>query len=423
MTSANQNDKPTDEPAAEEQEPLWRLVPLSDYRPPSSATPEAVRSRLHGLWQRLRGRGPHMDGDGVEEELELPSTRLLDWAAPPPDWGQEDRSGWANELAQWADQEEGAAVQVLVDPPLSVLRTQVEVWAEEQGYTRLPLPSVDALLAGDCAWLDELPLDRSRPVLLSRLERCFLRHHNGLTLLRGLLDRVERDSPKLLVVCNSWAWRYLCQVEAVQGVLGSAKAPTPFGADELAQWFSAAANRSSPYDFTFREAVSGRAVLETNGSDQARGDDPSSYLRHLAARSLGNPHVAWAIWRRSLLAAKSDEVKEKAQDAAENDPGFTLWLRAWADVPHPEMADGVSDWDGMILYALLLHGGMSPDLLTALLPPPANQIRHTLSLLQAGRFVEQVEGEWQVTALGYPSVRDYLLGEGYYVDELGGTKR
>ncbi|MFN2360840.1 MAG: hypothetical protein ABR522_07160 [Marinobacter sp.] len=45
------------------------------------------------------------------------------------------------------------------------------------------------MLTGDSAWLETLPKGSTQLWVLPALERCFLRHTNGLDLLRGLMER------------------------------------------------------------------------------------------------------------------------------------------------------------------------------------------------------------------------------------------
>ena len=405
--------------AVEAESALWNLIPLSEFKPPAGAAPEAVRSGLHDLWQRLRGSGPHRDGTETDLEMDRPSQKLLDWAAPQPDWAAEEMTGLESSLHSWlVVGATKAGVQTIVEAPLAIVRERLERWAVGQGYSLLPPPTPEQILRVDPDWLNALPLGSGQRLFLPRLERCFLRHHNGLDLLRRLIEQIDRLQPDLLLVCQSWAWRYLCQVEQIDAVLGAPLTPASFGDAELNRWLCGAAEKSSPYDLVFREASTGKTVLDT--LHQSHSDDPnrSSFLKHLAARSRGNPRVAWDIWRRSLLTAKDSTVEKEAEEAAAGDKGYTLWVRPWDEVQLPDLVGGTTPLDGMVLYALLQHGGLPQAILADLLPAAISQVVYSLYQLRRAGLVQTESDEWQPTPAGYPAVRRFLAEEGFLVDDL-----
>lgn len=404
---------------AEEQPTLWNLIPLSEFKSPVGAAPEAVRAGLHDLWQRLRGSRPQPDGAKTDLEMDRPSQKLLDWAAPQPDWAAEEMTGLESSLHSWlADGATKAGVQTIVEAPLATVRERLERWAVGQGYSLISPPTPEQILRVDLDWLNALPLGSGQRLFLPRLERCFLHHYNGLDLLRRLIEQIDRLQPDLLLVCQSWAWRYLCQVEQIEAVLGAPLTPASFEDVALNRWLREAAEKSSPYNLVFREATTGKAVLDT--LHQSHSDDPnaSTFLKHLAARSRGNPRVAWDIWRRSLLTAKDSAVEKEAEAAAVGDTGYTLWVRPWEEVQLPDLAGGATPLDGMVLYALLQHGGLPQAILADLLPAATSQVVYSLYQLRRAGLV-QIEGdEWQPTPAGYPAVRRFLAEEGFLVDDL-----
>lgn len=392
---------------------LWRLIPLAEFQPPADPAPEAVRSGLHNLWQRLRGDGPHTDGAPADVEMARPSQRLLDWGAPPPDWAGEEMTDAAATLQNWLETDT-PGVQTIVQPPVGPLREWLLRWAGENALRLVEPPTPEEILRAESSLLEGL--NGETRLFVPRLERCFLRHHNGLDLLRRFLEWVDQKRPRLLVLCDSWAWRYLCQVEQIEAVLGQALTPAPFGEEALGRWLGGAAQKAGPSELTFREATTGKLVLD--GAGETAQKDGSAFLRHLAVRSRGNPRVAWEIWRRSLLTAKESAVEEDAQEAAAGDAGYTLWVRPWEQVQLPDLAGGATRLDGMLLYTLLLHGGLSQRLIAALLPEPPSRVAYALRQLCLGGLVEEAEGEWRPTALGYPAVRRFLAQEGFLVDGL-----
>lgn len=404
---------------ADEKPPLWELIPLTEFKPPSSPAPEAVRSGLHDLWRRLRGGEAAHNGAEPDVEMERPSQQLLDWAAPEPDWAATELAGLEAGLHGWLDGEIGSVgVQTIVDPPMGLVRERLERWAAERDYFLVTPPTPEQIMAGNRDWLDALPLDGSQRLLLPRMERSFLRHHNGLDLLRRLLDRIDRLHPPLLILCQSWAWSYLCQAVQIDAVLGAPLTPGPFGDEALHRWLGASAQDASPRPLVFREASDGKTLLEPFAPDSAPSSTASAYLKNLAARSRGNPRVAWNIWRRTLLAAKDSTVEKVAQEIAKEDVGYTLWVRPWEQMHLPDLAGSAKSLDGILLYSLLLHDGLARHLLIDLLPFSPSQLLDRLHSLQVAGVVEQNEEVWGPTPVGYPAIRRFLEEEGFLVDAL-----
>ncbi|WP_299310510.1 hypothetical protein [uncultured Halomonas sp.] len=85
-------------------------------------------------------------------------------------------------------------------------------------------------LAGAC------PLGEARP----RLERCFLRHAEGLAGVRRLVEQAlaGRLGPGI-IGCDSWAWAYLQHTLALPE--GQAFTLQPFDGADLDRYFAAAA--------------------------------------------------------------------------------------------------------------------------------------------------------------------------------------
>lgn len=404
---------------ANEQPPLWELIPLGEFKPPSSPAPEAVRSGLHDLWRRLRGGEPAQNEVEPEVEMERPSQKMLDWAAPDPDWAAADVTGLEAGLRGWLDGEApSVGVQTIVDPPMGLVDARLERWAVERDYFLITPPTPEQIITGNVAWLDAIPLNSGQRLLLPHLERSFLRHHNGLDLLRRLLDRIDRLRSPLIVLCQSWAWPYLCQVAQIDAVLGTPLTPAPFDDGALNRWLGGSAQNASPYPLVFREASSGKTVLEPFAPDPAAPSTASPYLKNLAARSRGNPRVAWNIWRRALLAAKDSTVEKEAQEAAKQDTRYTLWVRPWEQMHLPDLVGSATSLDGMLLYTILLHGGLAHQLAADLLPFSPGEVVDRLHRLRAGGVVEQNGEVWNPTPVGYPAIRRFLGEEGFLVDEL-----
>ena len=142
----------------------------------------------------------------------------------------------------------------------------------------------------------------------------------------------------------------------------------------------------------------------------------SSYLRGLAVYSQGHPGIAWTLWRRSLLVPPDAPPEADDPSDRESEPEPTIWVRPWSDVEHPRRPSDFAQPDAFVLHALLLHGGLSADQLSPLLPTDRYAVRHRLQGLRAAGFVVQDDATWHLTPAGYPAACDILRREEYLPD-------
>jgi hypothetical protein len=149
----------------------------------------------------------------------------------------------------------------------------------------------------------------------------------------------------------------------------------------------------------------------------------SSFLTDLAAHSRGNPSVAWAIWRHSLRRGPEKEKAEKeAADTASKEATthnqHTIWVTPWQRVSLPHLHGLNSHRELFVLQTLLLHSKLSLEILVKLLPFSAFEVEQTANYLKNVGVLEINQECWQVTAVGYPAIREALANAGYPLDCL-----
>lgn len=405
--------------------PLWQFIPLAQFEKarPQEPTQEAVRHGLQTLWKRLPGRSAPEEPETAEAARSLKSapTTLMDMAAPEPEWGHKGGDGLDEALSAWLG-EKDAGSRVIVCGPGSGVDEMVQAWGDDHGIQLVTLPRPEEILASG-EWLAQFGgADRPR-VILAGLERCYLRHPDGLDLLRGLLDRIWQGEITGLFTCDSWAWTYLNRVLQIESILPGPQTLAPLDGDALARWFRALAQRHPPRILTFRQTNDGRPILvaKADGDPEAAEDELTSnqgFLNYLAARSRGNPGVARAIWRESLQVDSEEAVESKAQEEAAADRGYTMWVNPWPRVNLPGMPANSGQDEAFVLHALLLHNGLAASVLPELVPLSREQVIRVVQRLRTARLVAGVHDRWQVTPLGYPAVRSFLAQEGFLIDVL-----
>ena len=403
------------------------LRPTGTYRAPAMPAEDAVRSLWTRLKQLLR-RGEPEDAPRIaEDRLQHAAGDLLDALAPAPDCGPLQRELDAA-LADWAAGRppagpagaDAARVQLLVLPPGDADVDGagggvVAAWARRHDLDVLPDPDRDALTRGDVPDLSAVGELGTGPLVVPRLERWFLRRHDGLTAARALLGAADRSGRPLLIGCNSWAWAFLSKAADANMTLPGGRTFAAFDAARLRSWFRELAAGGQRGAVSFRLTATGRPVLDGDG------EPADNYFRTLAAHSLGVPWVAWHLWRRSLRSEKTSGETSRpaaggAGDAEAPAERKTLWVTALEEFTLPTRHEPGAL---LILQALLIHGRLTADELRGVIP--ATPTAALLAALTGAGFVRRGGAgfeELSVAPAAYPAVRAGLSAAGFPVDKL-----
>ncbi len=189
---------------------LWRFAPLTDFRPPSPPVSSAAGRTWSSLtW--LFGRG----GDKAQPLRAGPGGTAVAGAEPNGAAGPASGLVRGRGLARprpgrlVAAGPTGAAGALSHRPAVQRPGGDGACWGTALGATVITEPTSEQILGADCRWLEDWP-DAAPLWVLPRLERCFLRHAGGLSLVRRLLDRAQGGTLGCgLIGCDSWAWAFL----------------------------------------------------------------------------------------------------------------------------------------------------------------------------------------------------------------------
>jgi hypothetical protein len=402
---------------------LWRFIRLEDYKRPSEPTQETMRRRFFGL-RKLLGRKKPPGPVLVDKDLGQVPQELLDQVAPVPDWSQ-GMAAVTEAINAWLEMSQPEnPVQVFVGPSYSGTPQILAHWAKLRGWDLVAAPEPEEILTGGNDWLKPLEEDNAAPLVLTHLEHCYLRHYDGLTLLRRLLESILSHRRRWLVGCGSWAWAFFRQVFKVDAMLPSPWILAPFDQERLQTWLPLVDEQAEPAGFVFRQSDSGKYILPPPAeaseaqTSELRPAPPglSNFLTYLAAHSRGIPGIAWAVWRHSLYVAMEQE-SEGENDAARQ--GEVIWVKPWSQIQRP-LVPNLPEKSQllMVLHALMLHGGLWDRVMAEVLPIAPMEIIEYLYLLQTAGLVESDQGFWRVTPQGYPAVRQSLQSEEYLVDAI-----
>ncbi len=407
--------KTTPEPA-DERPPLWTFVPLAEHAPPALAVHSAAMQAWQAVKKALR-RDDEEDKAPARQEQALRSLSNMRLAhlVRPIDWKQASLA--------LDDATKGAAaastVTFVIGPPHAGHAEIVEAWAARHEARLIEPPSAAQILRDDKRWH---PSWKTKGTwALPRLVRCFLRHANGLSLVRRLLEEVASGRAGHGVIgCDSWTWAFLQRVWPLPQP--HALALQALDAARLQRLFVHLAPRRRGHKLRFRDARTGDETLTV----PYEGESLSRDIVLLAAHCRGNAGLAREYWRRRLRTepdadADADAADDDSQAAADGDetvkPGEqVIWVSAKQD--EPVLPGGAGEDMSLLLHALLIHGGLADAMLGEVLPLPLHVCVALLLRLQQQGLVEQRDGLWIVTPLAYIMVRSWLRGRDFLTDEL-----
>ncbi len=423
------------QPPATPPETLWRYVPLDEFTKPRASTRETVRKGFSGILDRFRRPDSNeLDGTAfAQEKLKRLPHGLRDQIAPSPDW-TEPAAAFTETMRDWLTAKTPASrYQIVVDAPCNGTVEVLLHWATAQGLTVLQPPSPEEILVEGPTWLHRLPDQFVTPVLIPSLERYFLRHAQGLNLLRRFLDWLMAQSCHCLIGCSSWAWAYLSKALAIDALFTPPWTLDALDGKGLQQWFNALAVRQFRQAIVFRQADNGKFIIppspvpppperekatsQHNHQNSTSDEELSTFLTDVAARSRGNPGVAWALWRHSLRMAPEKEQQEDQYQTNAYD--LTIWVAPWHQLKLPTLGVQPSRSELFILHVLLLHDCLTTRQIMQLLPLAAFEVVRVLDQLANAGLLENIEEKkWRIAPLGYPAVREALEHEGFLIDAL-----
>lgn len=364
-------------------------------------TDESLRRIGWKLWKRYQQKND--DPFISSESLRLANRRRLNKVAAPPACGPIVEELKAT-FADWADDEDPARwLQLVVMAPCDS-NDIVRSWADQEGYHVASPPPRSALLKPSTESFVDFNC-QEKVLVVPRLERWFLRHHDGLGHVRRLLIEASEANRHCVLGCNSWAWQFLCKAIGANLLLPLGLTFEAFDAERLKKWLlQLSSNDETETDWVFRFSASGKEVFIPDSSS----DEANNYFAKLAATSLGIPWVAWHLWRQGLrFGPDDDKQKEKFPDET------TMWVAAIEEMHLPSADVDVSL---LTLQALLIHDGLSSRELD--LATPSVDASNILPSLLAADLVERDGDRYYVAPAAYPAVRTKLNDAGFPMDEL-----
>lgn len=367
------------------------------------------------LWKRLKIMLRRSDDQPPETLPERHAEgEVLDAATLQPNW-RLAAMALAEELRPWLEgREPDRNHRVLIGPPGCDVSTVLHAISQQQKLLTFGPLTSEAILgkSAGAGWAALADSSLSGVLVIPQLARCYLRHANGLSLIRRLLEQIVASPHRVLVGCDSWAWAFLHRAIGIEDLLGEPLTFAPFDGARLDSWLR---SNGQVADYEFRQVGSEKSLFpEPPKSDHedASSWSGSPFIQRLAAYSRGNPGVALAFWRAGLRRGEP-ESKESADSARDRES--VLWVVPPSQLT-PRISDEVDRVHRFVLHSLLLHGGMTLSSLQLILPFDRADIVRRVTSLQRWGLLEARDEIMQVRLLAYPIVRQNLLDEGFLTD-------
>ncbi|SHK32767.1 hypothetical protein SAMN05216369_1555 [Marinobacter antarcticus] len=413
------------------------LIPAEQWVLPQTSVRRSLKDALGHALKQLRA-GVSQVEEPFESMDDLPELSATEQRrlAPEPDFSDQ---AMAIDRCLEDARSEGALrreVVCLIAPPFSGVQQALSSFSEgirpardggnEEGWTIILPP--DTLLFDDQEageWWDKQ--DLSRPWIIPELADFWLRRLSGLALVKELFRRIANgDAGAGIVGCSSWCWQYWGHY--LENAQMSPWTPAPMDSERLGLWLTQLASGSGKSSVSARTAGDGLYVLpiaetdETEKNKSSKKRKYSTFLRDLAALSRGNPGVALAIWQRSIRGRPDDDAKVEEADETSDRQSRTAdcWVVPLDRLSLPTMPQSKKSFTGFVLHGLLQHNGLDAASLESVTGVSAHELSLLLSRLNRAELVvyEPSRGHWQVTAIGYPTVRRHLQSWGFPVDQF-----
>ncbi|CCE23372.1 hypothetical protein [Methylotuvimicrobium alcaliphilum] len=399
------NSQPNEKAQKPEAIALWEYVPISDFECPIVLSADVARQKWR-LFKRLFTNTDHSSEQiKSEEALQTFSRARLDELVPAINWhAAVDALDCA--LGDWIqNQPNESPVKFIVDPPFMGNGEILARWTGRHNARLIAKPKLEQILDNDQSWLNHWP-DSQTCWVLPNLDKCFLRHAEGLALIRRFLAlALNGDLGTGLIGCDSWSWAYLRRVCFIPS--SNALTLRAFDGERLSILFSQLADSAHNKQPIFLNAKTGKAVLSDS---QEENNGASKDLEQLAMRCRGNAEIARQFWRESLRDEPNKESLEKSTSE------LTIWV---GDFTEGAIIPDANDENiALILHALLIHNGLPVSALTEVLPFSDYHIMDLLLRLTSLGVVGLHHEDWQITPMGYLASRQYLNAQNFLLDDF-----
>lgn len=175
----------------------WTCIPVSDFdvpSPPASDVPRGVALRLLKSLKEIFNQ-PKEKAANERPQWDRPSDELLRSISPDPDWKHAATQLGEAVGDEWFENRQPARlINAFVAAPGINIAESLQHLARHKRLTVIPPPSPDSLFEKsrtDAATLESIDAPSTEIAVIPHLEWWYLRHEDGLGLVRNLLERIS----------------------------------------------------------------------------------------------------------------------------------------------------------------------------------------------------------------------------------------
>lgn len=378
---------------------------------------------LSMLWSRFW----HYNSPPIKKEAQHECHRLseavLDELLPVLPW-EAAANNLAIHLDPWlADPSPASFVRAVIGPPGSGVQEVVTRWGKQVSAKLVHPPEFPHILEPTLNFWPDVARDADRVLVIPELERFYLRHADGLDLIRRLAEWLWVNPQRVVVGCSSWAWAYFRRKLQIEAVFKTPIALEPLDADALRAWFcprqqsrylvQTIDKKRVIYPAGVTKTAAG-TLIASAAADQESNDHGADIFERIAATSRGIPEIARALWRECLCEGEAEENEKGSRTVV--DSMTPIHVRPPQSLVLPTLPKGAATREAIVLHTLLLHAGLPSEILFQVVPFTALEVIATLSTLQEAELIAEHEGVWSVTPLAYYSVRTFVRAESLLID-------
>ena len=407
-----------------EEEHIWEFIPISDYNKPTYIFEQTFKTKFPRIMKKIsRSKVEDVFLTDLDKLKEFPEAKL-NRVVSVPDL-TEPIKHLDSTLFDWLKAKPTTDdIIFVINQPYSYTQEIVTNWATKNKIPIISKPNNDQILDQSFDFTSQFMKAKSNVFVIPNFEKFYLRHYNGLTIIRNLFLYLWSNEIKTVICVNSWSWVYLKKVLEIDSFGVEQLVLAPFNYTKFEKWFKTLKKDLKFRKIVFRKADDGNYVIEPNSlteKDKKGIKIDYNFLKNLTAYSEGIPKIAWTIWRYSLRIEPDDEFYDKNDDIDENiDPKklLTTWVIPWERLKLPGKLDDVKRSELLILQSILLHDGLDECYLEKILPLTQSEVMLSLNVLKSSNLIKKDKQEWKVTPVSYAYVKKLLTNYGFFNDNF-----
>ncbi|MDY0132256.1 MAG: hypothetical protein RBR53_06265 [Desulforegulaceae bacterium] len=393
---------------------IWEYVSFDSFKVPTVPASSAAAD----LWSSFKlifkreDKGEEIYPGSEEELYSLPS-RLEEFLLPIIDF-EDGTKALDNVLSNWLENPDtGNSVVYIVGQPYSGNSEILKKWAKNNDSTIIEPPDYDKILSGSDKLPESFP-ESGKLWVLPNLEKFFLRHVNGLKIIRKFLELAETGKiGKGVVGCQSFGWSYLNLIFRLSKK--NVFTLQAFDNEKFIKLLSKSVQRARYTKFKFLNMSNGKKITGISSNEEPI--DP--FFTKLASFCRGNLLMQVNLWKEKLRL-ENENLKVEKIDLEKSKGKIINETIVWMSSEISESVNLPSTDEDLviILHVLLLHDGLPEDILYKILPFSKPVCRSGLSYLLGLGLVKNLEGKCFVVESACYSVRKMLFERDYLVDKL-----